>query len=79
LSYMQEAIRGRVGLSTSLLDIVNVVSVLASAAIFGAITAATKDYPLVFAAAAGLSVSGAAVLFAAHRLMRIKPLPIMEN
>jgi SET family sugar efflux transporter-like MFS transporter len=79
LSYMQEAIRGRVGLSTSLLDIVNVVSVLASAAIFGAITAATKDYPLVFAAAAGLSVSGATVLFAAHRLMRVKPLPIMEN
>lgn len=78
LSYMQEAIRGRVGLSTSLLDIVNVVSVLASAAIFGAITAAAKDYPLVFAAAAGLSVSGAAILFAAHRLMKAKPLPIKE-
>ena len=79
MSYMQDAIRGRVGLSTSLLDIVYLVSSLASAALFGAMTAAAKDYPLVFAAAACLSLSGAAVLFAAHRLMGAKPLPVKEN
>lgn len=79
LSYMQGAIRGRVGLSTSLLDIMHVVSALAGAAIFGAMTAAAKDYRLVFAAAAALSLIGAAVLFAAHRLMGAKPLPVKEN
>ena len=78
MSYMQDAIRGRVGLSTSLLDIVYLVSSLTSAALFGAMTAATKDYHVVFAAAAGLAVSGAAVLFAAHRLMGAKALPIKE-
>jgi MFS transporter, SET family, sugar efflux transporter len=79
LSYMQDAIRGRVGLSTSLLDIVYLVSALSSAALFGAMTAATKDYSVVFAVAAGLSVIGAAVLFAAHRLLGAKPLPETEN
>jgi MFS family permease len=78
LSYMQESIRGRVGLSTSMLDIMHVVSALAGAALFGAMTAAAKDYRIVFAAAALLSVSGAAILFAAHRLMKAKPLPIKE-
>jgi MFS transporter, SET family, sugar efflux transporter len=79
MSYMQDAIRGRVGLSTSLLDIVYLVSSLTSAALFGAMTAATKDYAVVFAVAAGLAVSGAAVLFAAHRLMGAKALPAKEN
>jgi SET family sugar efflux transporter-like MFS transporter len=79
LAYMQDVIRGRVGLSTSLLDLVYLVSSLSAAAIFGAMTAATKDYPLVFAVAACLSLGGAAVLFAAHRLMGSKPLPVKEN
>ena len=79
LSYMQDAIRGRVGLSTSLLDIVYLVASLASAALFGAMTAATKDYPLVFVVAACLALIGAAVLFASHRLLGAKPLPIKEN
>lgn len=79
MSYMQDAVRGRVGLSTSLLDIVYLAASLASAALFGAMTAATKDYQLVFAAAASLSVGGAAILFAAHRLMGAKALPAKEN
>jgi MFS transporter, SET family, sugar efflux transporter len=79
LSYMQDAIRGRVGLSTSLLDIVYLVASLTSAALFGVMTAAAKDYPLVFAAAACLSLIGAAIVFAAHRLMGAKPLPVKEN
>jgi MFS family permease len=79
MSYMQDAIRGRVGLSTSLLDVVYLVASLTSAALFGAITAATKDYHLAFVVAASLSLSGAAVLFAAHRLMGAKPLPGKEN
>jgi SET family sugar efflux transporter-like MFS transporter len=79
LAYMQEAIRGRVGLSTSLLDIVHVVSVMASAALFGAITAAAKDYRLVFVAAASLSLAGTAVLYTAHRLVGPKPLPVNGN
>ena len=52
MSYMQDAIRGRVGLSTSMLDLAYLISSLSAAAIFGAMTAATKDYPLVFAVAA---------------------------
>jgi len=69
ISYLQDAIKGRVGLSTSLLDVTHVVSALATAAIFGALTAAAPNYPLLMVAAAGLSVAGAAILFAAHRII----------
>ncbi|MEX0627153.1 MAG: MFS transporter, partial [Cucumibacter sp.] len=48
ISYLQDAIKGRVGLSTSLLDVVGVTSALASAALFGALTAASPDYPVLF-------------------------------
>lgn len=70
ISYLQEAIRGRVGLSTSLLDVVFVVAALLSAAIFGALTAAVRDYPLVLAVAAGIAALGAVVLFTAHRVLK---------
>jgi hypothetical protein len=63
----------------SLLDIVYLVASITSAALFGAMTTAAKDYQVVFAAAALLSVSGAAILFAAHRLIGAKPLPVKEN
>lgn len=69
ISYLQDAIKGRVGLSTSLLDVVGVVSALASAALFGAITAGAPNYPLLFVIAAGLAVAGAVILFAAHSVL----------
>ncbi len=73
ISYLQEAIRGRVGLSTSLLDVVTVASALGSAAIFGVLTAASPNYPLLFDVAAGLATAGAVVLFTAHRVLRVRP------
>jgi SET family sugar efflux transporter-like MFS transporter len=68
LSYMQEAIKGRVGLSTSLLDVSFVVSGLVAAAIFG-IVAAGQNYLPLFWIAAGLATLGALVLFVAHNVI----------
>jgi predicted MFS family arabinose efflux permease len=73
ISYLQDAIRGRVGLSTSLLDVVMVVSSLTSAALFGVLTATAPNYPLLMVVAAGLSVVGAVVLFSAHRVLGAAP------
>ena len=67
ISYMQDATKGRVGLSTSLLDVVRVAAGLGSSAIFGALTAAGPNYRLLIVVAAGLSVAGATVVFATHR------------
>lgn len=69
ISYMQEAIRNRVGLSTSLLDVVRVASVMAAAGLFAWLTGTAPNYPLMFAVAAGLAAGGAAMLFAAHRVL----------
>lgn len=69
ISYLQDAIKGRRGLSTSLLDVVFVASSLAGAALFGALTAASPAYPVMFVVAAGASVLGAAILFVAHRVL----------
>lgn len=73
ISYMQDAIRNRVGLSTSLLDVVRVSSVIASAGLFALLTGTTADYPLLFAVAAGLAAGGAAILMGAHRLLAPRP------
>jgi MFS family permease len=73
ISYLQDAIRGRVGLSTSLLDVVGVISALAGATIFGTLTATSPNYPLLFVVGAGIAVAGAAILFAAHRAFRTVP------
>jgi MFS family permease len=75
ISYLQDAIRGRVGLSTSLLDVVGVTSALASAALFGALTTSGPNYPLMLVVAASLAVAGAAILFAAHRVFKAPPAP----
>jgi hypothetical protein len=75
ISYLQDAIKGRVGLSTSLLDVVGVTSALTSAALFGTLTATGPNYPLLFIVAAGLAVAGAAILFTAHRVLRHGPAP----
>jgi SET family sugar efflux transporter-like MFS transporter len=69
ISYLQDAIKGRVGLSTSLLDVSNVVAGLATAAVFGALTASVQDYRLLMLVAAGIAAGGAVALFAAHWLL----------
>ncbi len=69
ISYLQDAIKGRVGLSTSLLDVSNVVASLATAALFGALTASVQNYPLLLMVAAGLSAGGAVTLLVAHWLL----------
>ena len=69
ISYLQDAIKGRVGLSTSLLDVSHVVAGLATAALFGVLTAVVQDYPRLMVVAAGISVAGALALFTAHWLL----------
>ncbi len=65
ISYMQEAVKGRVGLSTSLLDVVFVVATLLSAALFAVVTTATTFLPA-FGFAAALCVAGVVVMIVAH-------------
>jgi hypothetical protein len=62
ISYMQDTVKGRVGLSTSLLDVVMVVSALIASGIFAALTSA-DNYAPVFLAGGALSVAGAIVIF----------------
>ena len=68
ISYMQEAIRGRVGLSTSLLDVTVVVSGLLSAGLFG-LFAGPDSYLRLFWIAGGLAAAGAVVLVVAHNVI----------
>lgn len=68
ISYMQEVIRGRVGLSTSLLDVTFVASGLLSAGIFG-LLAAPDRYLDLFWVAGGLAAAGALVLVIAHNFV----------
>jgi SET family sugar efflux transporter-like MFS transporter len=75
ISYMQDAIKGRVGLSTSLLDVTHVAAGLATAGLFGVLTATNQDYPLLFVVAAGIAAGGAVILFTAHRVLRAAPAP----
>ena len=72
ISYMQEAIRGRLGLSTSLLDVVIVASRLIAAGLFG-LVAASGGYLPIFGIAAALSLGGVAVLYLAHGVIRRRP------
>jgi SET family sugar efflux transporter-like MFS transporter len=77
IPYIQDAIKGRVGLSTSLMDIVAIAANLLGAAGFG-ILAAGGNYRLALAVAAGLSVIGAAIMALGNleRLGRLKPQPV---
>ena len=68
ISYMQEAIRGRVGLSTSLLDVMFVGSALLSAGIFAIAT--TTGYLPLFGISALLALGGAAIMAGAHAVLR---------
>ncbi len=61
ISYMQEAIKGRVGLSTALMDVVTVVSTLMASATF-AVFSSRQSYIAIFAAASLLSLMGAGII-----------------
>lgn len=61
ISYLQEAIKGRIGLSTSLMDLVTVVSMLIASAAFAALTDGSS-YAFVFLAAGATSLGGAGVI-----------------
>ena len=67
ISYLQDAIKGRVGLSTSLLDVTFVISGVLAAALF-AVTTVEGDYLGAFWAAALLCFAGAAIVFAGHAI-----------
>lgn len=74
IPYIQDAIKGRIGLSTSLMDIVAIAANLLGAAGFG-VLASGGNYRLALAVAAGLSVLGAAIMALGNleRLGRTKP------
>ena len=74
IPYIQDAIKGRVGLSTSLMDIVAIGANLMGAAGFG-ILAAGGNYRLALGVAAGLSLLGATIMALGNlgRLGRAKP------
>lgn len=61
ISYTQEAIKGRVGLSTSLMDVVTVTSALIAAGVF-VLAAREGSYIGVFVPAGALSIVGAGVV-----------------
>lgn len=65
ISYMQEAIKGRVGLSTSLMDLVQVISMLVASAVFALLTDG-NSYAFVFLAAGVVSLGGAGVILASR-------------
>jgi predicted MFS family arabinose efflux permease len=71
ISYMQEAIKGRVGLSTSLMDVVTVVSTFTAAAAFAALSS-QESYTTIFVAASILSFAGAGTI-ALSRVSRFAP------
>lgn len=77
ISYMQETIKGRVGLSTSLIDVVTVVAGFASAGLFALLSSPTS-YANLMAAGGAICAVGAALLILSI-LMRPKadmPAPV---
>ncbi len=68
ISYLQDAIPGRVGLSTSLVDLTRVISVWSAAAVFS--FNASKTYATVMPVAALLSLGGAVLLLVARQKRR---------
>ncbi len=73
IAYVQDAIKGRVGLSTSLMDVVAIGANLLGAAAFG-LLAAGGDYRFALMIAAGISVLGAAIM-ALGNISRLGALP----
>jgi MFS transporter, SET family, sugar efflux transporter len=74
IPYVQDAIKGRVGLSTSLMDIVAIGANLFGAGSFG-LLASGGDYRFALAVAAACSVVGAAIMALGNlgRLGRLRP------
>lgn len=72
ISYVQEAIKGRVGLSTSLIDVMTVIAGFVSAAAFAALASPTS-YAGVMLAGAALSAGGAVILGASILMRRAMP------
>lgn len=69
ISYVQEAIKGRVGLSTSLIDVMTVVAGFVSAGAF-AVLATPQSYAGVMLAAAAISAAGAVILVISMAMRR---------
>ena len=67
ISYMQEAIKGRVGLSTSLIDVITVLSTFTAAATFAWLSS-EDSYVVVFLAASGLSLAGGTIIALSRHL-----------
>lgn len=65
ISYLQDAIKGRVGLSTSLMDVVAISATLLGSAAFGLLSAGA-DYRVVIAGAAAIAAIGALVMLAGN-------------
>lgn len=79
ISYMQDAIKGRLGLSTSLLDVVAVAATLLGAVLFG-LLGAGGDYRTVLAVAAGVAALGALTMLAGNLGRVVRPrLPVPES
>ena len=74
ISYLQDAIKGRVGLSTSLMDVVAIAATLLSSAAFGLFSAGA-DYRVVITGGAGCAMAGALIMLAGNtgRLRRVAP------
>lgn len=68
ISYVQEAIKGRVGLSTSLLDVIMVIAGLASAGLFG-LFAGPDHYLDLLWIGGGVGAAGAVVMMVAHNVV----------
>jgi SET family sugar efflux transporter-like MFS transporter len=66
ISYLQEAIKGRLGLSTSLVDVTRVLSALVASGVFA--LSSEAHYAPIMALAAGAAVGGAALMLLAGRL-----------
>ena len=75
IAYVQDAIKGRVGLSTSLGDVVAIAANLLGASAFGVLTSG-GNYRLALMVAAGVSVAGAAIMAFGNfsRLGKLRPL-----
>lgn len=73
ISYMQDAIKGRVGLSTSLMDVVGIGATLFGATVFGVLSTG-GDYRLVLVAAGFIAFFGGLVMLAGNlKQLRLAP------
>ncbi|MBJ7578221.1 MFS transporter [Devosia sp. MC532] len=74
ISYVQEAIKGRVGLSTSLLDVIAISANLMGATAFGVLTSG-GDYRFALMVGAGVAVLGVVIMVGAN-VKRLRLLPV---